>query len=423
MAAENRTIYVYADWIGLSEPTLLGTLAASHIRGKEIFSFEYNEEWLKAGKTLVLDPNLQLYTGPQYNQDDKPNFGLFLDSSPDRWGRVLMKRREAIIAKKEKRKANTLFETDFLLGVYDEHRMGGLRFKTDPEGEFLSADKTYASPPWTSLRDLEYASLQLENDADYEDDEALKWLNMLLAPGSSLGGARPKASIKDQEGNLWIAKFPSAKDEHNVGAWEMVAFEIASAANLKVSSSTIKNFSGQYHTFLNKRFDRTANGERIHFASAMTLLGYNDGADFHAGVSYLELVEFIIQNGSNVAEDLKELWKRIVLNICIKNTDDHLRNHGFLLTDAGWTLSPIYDVNPFPDGTGLTLNISEDDNSLDLDLAMSVIKYFRIKPAEAASIITDIKSNVSNWQKIAKKIGIPAAEQTLMASAFSTQAG
>jgi len=416
MAAPNKTIYVYADWLGMSTPMLFGTLAASHIRGKEVFSFEYNEEWLKSGETFVLDPSLQLYNGPQYNQDDKPNFGLFLDSSPDRWGRVLMKKREAILAKKEGRKATTLFESDFLLGVFDEHRMGGLRFKTNTDGEFLSTDKTYASPPWASLRDLEYASLQLENDEHYDDDEALKWLNLLLAPGSSLGGARPKASIKDQDGNLWIAKFPSAKDEHNVGAWELVAMEIASAVNLKVSSSILKKFTGKYDTFLSKRFDRNTKGDRIHFASAMTLLGYNDGADFQTGVSYLELAAFIAQNGSNVAEDLKELWKRIVLNICLKNTDDHLRNHGFLLTDSGWTLSPLYDINPFPTGTALTLNISEDDNSLDLDLAMEVIQYFRLKPAAASSIITDIRSSVSQWQTIAKKKGISTLEQTRKAS-------
>lgn len=418
MANQDKSIYVYADWIPLTEPTLLGILSAAHIRGKEIFSFDYDEACLKLGKSFLLDPDLQFFTGPQYTRDDKPNFGVFLDSSPDRWGRVLMKRREAILAKKENRKATTLFESDFLLGVYDQHRMGGLRFKTDPEGEFLNNNKKLASPPWSSLRDLEFASLQLEKDPDIKDDEALKWLNLLLAPGSSLGGARPKASIQNKDGSLWIAKFPSAGDEHNVGAWEMVAFEIASAAGLKVAPSIIKKFSGNYHTFINKRFDRDAGEKRIHFASAMTLLGQNDGVDFQSGISYLDLAEFITRYGCNVNEDLKELWKRIILNICIKNTDDHLRNHGFLLTEDGWTLSPVYDVNPFPTGTGLTLNISEDDNSLDLDLAISVIKFFRLKPSEATSIIYGIKDAVSQWQKIAKKIGIPSSEQALMSAAF-----
>lgn len=420
MAAKNKTIYVYADWTGLEGPSSMGVLSASFVRGIEIFAFEYNNEWLKTSNFQNLDPSLQLYGGPQYNSDDKPNFGLFLDSSPDRWGRVLMKRREAIIARKEGRKPDTLFESDFLLGVYDEHRMGGLRFKTDPEGPFLSAEKAFATPPWASLRELEHASLELEKDEDKEDDEALKWLNMLLAPGSSLGGARPKASIKDPKGNLWIAKFPSGNDERNIGAWEMVAFSIASDAGLRVSSAMIQRFSGRHHTFLNKRFDRNENGERIHFASAMTLLGYNDGADHHAGVSYLELAEFITQNGSNVNEELKELWKRIALNICIKNTDDHLRNHGFLLTDTGWVLSPVYDVNPFPDGTGLTLNISEDDNSLDLDLALSVAEYFRLKEKEATAIIEQIKSSVRNWRKIAQENGLSKQEQAMMEPAFIT---
>lgn len=413
----SKKICVYADWVGLKQTNLMGELTATYIRGKEVFSFEYTEDWVKSGQTQELDPNLQFYTGLQYNKDDKPNFGIFLDSSPDRWGRVLMKRREAIIARKENRNANVFYESDFLLGVYDEHRMGGLRFKTDPEGEFLSDEKSLASPPWTSLRELEHASLELEKE-DMEDDETLKWLNMLIVPGSSLGGARPKASIKDPEGGLWIAKFPSGKDEHDVGAWEMVALKIAEEAGIKVYPKMVRKFSGNYHTFLSKRFDRTDKGERIHFASAMTLLGYNDGADHHDGISYIELAEYIIQHGSNVNENLKELWKRIVLNVCIKNTDDHLRNHGFLLTDAGWELSPVYDVNPFPQGSGLTLNISEDDNTLDLDLALSVIPYFRLEEQEAKDIIDKIKASVSNWRKFADELKISRDEQSRMEDAF-----
>lgn len=417
MAANNKTIYVYASWQELKEPTLMGILTAEHARGKEIFSFEYTDEWLAQKELLTLDPNLYLFGGKQYNNDDKPNFGLFLDSSPDRWGRVLMKRREAITARGEKRKPQPLFESDYLLGVFDEHRMGGLRFKIDSDGDFLSAEKELASPPWTSLRELEYASLQLENEEDDDSDDALKWLNMLMAPGSSLGGARPKASIKDPEGNLWIAKFPSSNDAHDIGAWEMVAWQIASDAGVKVAPAMIRQFSGRHHTFLNQRFDRNKR-ERIHFASAMTLLGYNDGTDYKDGVSYIELAEYLMQNGSNTDEDLKELWRRIVLNICIKNTDDHLRNHGFLLKETGWTLSPIYDINPFPDGTGLTLNISEDDNSLDLDLALSVIRYFRLQQAEADAIIEQVKASVGNWRKIANGLGISRREQESMEPAF-----
>jgi serine/threonine-protein kinase HipA len=416
--ATNKKVYVYADWVALKEPTLMGILSAVVTRGKEVFSFEYTEDWIKSGQPQNIDPNLQFFTGPQYNKEDKPNFGTFLDSSPDRWGRVLMKRREAIIARKEERKPKTLLESDFLLGVYDEHRMGGLRFKTDPDGDFLSAEKELAAPPFASLRDLEYASLQLEEEKDVKDDQALKWLNMLMAPGASLGGARPKASVKDPKGHLWIAKFPSGNDDRNVGAWEQVAMQIARDAGIQVVDSEARVFSNKYHTFLSKRFDRTGKGERIHFASAMTLLGYNDGADFHAGVSYLELAEYLMQHGARVDQDMKELWTRIVLNVCIKNTDDHLRNHGFLLTDSGWVLSPIYDVNPFPEGVGLTLNISEDDNSLNLDLAMSVIEYFRVKEDEAKAIIARVQASVSNWKKIAEYLKIPRAEQGRMEAAF-----
>jgi serine/threonine-protein kinase HipA len=414
----NKKINVYADWMGLKEPTQMGVLSAVLTRGKEIFSFEYTENWIKSGQPQDIDPNLQFYPGQQYNQEDKPNFGVFLDSSPDRWGRVLMKRREAIMARKEERKPKVLLESDFLLGVYDEHRMGGLRFKTDTEGVFLSAEKALATPPWASLRDLEYASLQLEEDKDEADEEALKWLNMLMAPGASLGGARPKASIKDPQGRLWIAKFPSGNDDRDIGAWEHVAMSIARDAGLDVADFEARQFSNKHHTFLSKRFDRTEEGGRIHFASAMTLLGYNDGADYHDGISYLELAEFLMQHGARVDADLKELWTRIVLNICIKNTDDHLRNHGFLLVDKGWVLSPLYDVNPFAEGVGLTLNISEDDNSLNLDLAMSVIEYFRLKEKEAKAIIDRVKTSVNNWRKIADGLKISRAEQSRMEAAF-----
>lgn len=414
----NKNIYVYADWEAMKEPTLMGILSVVLTRGKEVFSFEYMEDWIKLGQPQNLDPNLQFYTGRQYIREDKPNFGVFLDSSPDRWGRVLMKRREAIMARKEERNPRTLLESDFLLGVYDPYRMGGLRFKTELNGDFLSADKELVAPPLLSLRDLEYASLQLESDKLIDDEETVKWLNMLMAPGSSLGGARPKANVLDPAGRLWVAKFPSGNDDRNMGAWEYVAMQIAQDAGIRVGTHDASKFSSKHHTFLSQRFDRTDKGERIHFASAMTLLGYNDGANFQTGVSYLELAEYIMQHGAQVDKDLKELWTRIVLNICLKNTDDHLRNHGFLLTDSGWILSPIYDLNPVPEGTGLTLNISEDDNSLSIELALSVIDYFRLKQNEAQTILKRVRESVSKWKNIAEAIKIPRAEQKQMEKAF-----
>jgi len=416
--SNNKDIYVYAHWAGMKEPVLMGVLKAEFIRGKEIFSFSYSENWLKSRYSQILDPELQLYSGSQYAKDEKQNFGVFLDSSPDRWGRVLMKRREAAVARSDKRPERTLRESDYLLGVFDGHRMGAIRFKEDPDGPFLNDNKTLASPPWTSIRELEQISLKLEDDNANEDPEYLKWLNILINPGSSLGGARPKASVVDNKNNLWIAKFPSKSDIKDIGGWEMVTNELAQNAGLNVAVSKIQKFSGKYYTFLTRRFDRTNTGERIHFASAMTMLGYVDGNNFQDGVSYLEIVDFLTKNGAKIESDLRELWQRIVFNIFVSNTDDHLRNHGFILTEKGWILSPAFDINPNEDGAGLSLNISLDDNSLDLDLTLEVADYFRLTREDALKVIEDIKKSVTNWRSVANKYQLPRSEQELMAKVF-----
>ena len=413
-----KNIYVYADWVEIDNPILMGNLFVDILRGKEIFSFEYSDEWLNSNHLYNLDPDLGFYSGKQYLRDDKPNFGLFLDSSPDRWGRVLMRRRESIVAKIEDRPVRTLFESDFLLGVYDLHRMGALRFKLEPNGDFLDNNENYSAPPWTSIRELEYASLELERNLQQDNPDLLKWINLLMAPGSSLGGARPKASVKDLSNALWIAKFPSNEDFIDTGAWEMVANELAQKSGINTSEVLVKKFNSKHHTFLTKRFDRTSNGCRFQFSSAMTLLGYNDGAHADDGVSYLELVEFIIQNGANVNEDLEELFKRIAFSVAISNTDDHLRNHGFILTKSGWTLSPAYDINPNQYGVGLKLNISENDNSLDFNLVLSVAPYFRLSDNRATELIEQIKKVVSGWRDIASKYKIPKSEQEMMRTAF-----
>lgn len=418
MGDSTKNIYVYADWIGLDHPYFMGTLTANQIWGKEIFSFQYDDEWLKSGKAKILDPDLSLFSGFQQLRDEKLNFGMFLDSSPDRWGRVLMKRREIALAKQEERKTRTLFESDFLLGVYDPLRMGGLRFKTDKDGDFLDNTKDYATPPWTSIRELESASLEYEKGLEQDNPELLKWLNILYAPGSSLGGARPKANIQDTYGSLWIAKFPSKNDDENIGIWEMVVNTLAQKAGINCAIGKIGKFNSRYHTYLTKRFDRDEEGKRIHFASAMTLLGYIDGTDADEGGSYLELAEFIIKHGSNVNEDLKELFRRIAFSVCISNTDDHLRNHGFLLNDKGWRLSPAYDINPNPDGTGLKLNISLEDNSLDLNLVLSISDFFRLEKEEAQMMIEQIKKVVSNWRQEAENYQISSSEQDRMENAF-----
>ena len=268
---------------------------------------------------------------------------------------------------------------------------------------------------------MEHASLELEKNTEQDNPDLLKWLNLLMAPGSSLGGARPKASVQHSDGSLWIAKFPSNNDDADVGAWEMVVNELAKKAGINTAESTIKKYNNKNHTYLTKRFDRTSDGKRIHFSSAMTLLGYSDGAGAEDGVSYLELAEFIIQHGANVKQDLAELFRRIVFSIAVSNTDDHLRNHGFLLTKQGWMLSPAYDINPNPYGTGLKLNISETDNSLDFDLALSVAPLFRITDTEAVEVIDNIKTVVSKWEEVAVKFQLSKFEREMMSGAFRSK--
>ncbi len=413
-----KTIFVYENWTEL-EPNLMGKLYVSYIRGKEQFSFEYETEWLTSmTANYLLDPDLALYNGRHYVPMDKTLFGLFADSCPDRWGRLLMRRREIELARKEERKPKKLGESDYLLGVYDKARIGALRFKTEKEGIFLSDDQELSTPPWTTLRTLEAASWGFEND---ENGLETKWLKQLLVPGSSLGGARPKATVKDERGNLWIAKFPSKHDEYNSGAWEMVVHDLAKMCGLDVPEAKLETFSKNGSTFLVKRFDR--DGERrIHFASAMTLLGKTDGASGDDGSSYLDLVSFIKANGAEPKRDLKELWKRIVFNMAVSNTDDHLRNHGFILSKNGWRLSPLYDVNPIPYGDTLSLNVNMNDNSISIELAISVARYFGIREYEALEIKENIVKTVcGNWKLLAEKYGLTRSACEYMSPAFDME--
>lgn len=412
---EAKEIFVFADWQGMKAPMLMGTLAGDLIRGKEVFSFQYDAQWLRANRALVLDPDLGLYEGSQFLRDGKLSFGVFADSSPDRWGRVLMKRREALQARAEKRPERTLMESDFLLGVFDEYRMGALRFKTSIDGAFQNNDMRHSAPPWTSLAELAQASVHLERDVE---KVSARWIELLLAPGSSLGGARPKASVLDKHKNLWIAKFPSRSDHEDKGLWELLTYKLALNCGVSMSESKVQAFANQKHTFLTKRFDRTTEGCRIHFASAMTLLGFCDGVGTE-DANYLQLAEFIASQGASPDQDLEQLWRRIVFSICVKNTDDHLRNHGFLLTSQGWRLSPAYDLNPNPQGTGLTLNITETDNALDPELAMDVAPYFRINKERAHKIVVEVQREVTKWKALAKTLKIPPQEQDQMKRAFS----
>ena len=415
MVSNQKTIYVYDDFSEES-PILMGTLYVNIIKGGESYSFEYDKDWLKkTSLKLTLDPELMPYSGRQY-PSGKNIFGLFADASPDRWGRVLMNKRERILAEKDGRKPSKLYDSDYLLGVYDETRMGGIRLKTNPDGPFLSDDKETAAPPWATLRTLEEASRNFEND---ESSLTEKWLNQLIKPGSSLGGARPKATVVDTKDQLWIAKFPSRNDENDTGAWEMVVHDLAGLCGLNIPEAKLEKFSNLGSTYLIKRFDRVLN-KRVHFASAMTLLGKTDGASAADGTSYLDMAAFIKSYGAQPKQDLLELWKRIVFNMAVTNTDDHLRNHAFILTEQGWILSPLYDVNPVPYGDELSLNVDEKDNSISIELAISTAVRFGISEIDAKDYAKDILAIVrGNWEKTAAGYGINRRQIEEMRPAFS----
>lgn len=417
MAQGKFDIYVYADWIGLNGPVQIGVLSAHFAKAKKAFSFEYNKEWLGKDLYQLLDPDIAFYLGPQYPAD-KENFGIFLDSMPDTWGKTLMKRREAQDARVREEKARTLYEIDYLLGVYDESRMGALRFKTDPNGPFLDNDDQNPTPPWSSLGDLQEAVNQLESDT--QNDAIRLWIAVLIAPGSSLGGARPKANILDKDKDLWIAKFPSKTDMVDKAAWEFLTYKLATSCGIEMAESKIEMIAGQYHTFLTKRFDRE-NGGRIHFASAMTMTGNTEESLKTISPSYLDIVDVIENYGTNVEENLHQLWRRIIFNIAVSNTDDHLRNHGFILNEKGWELSPAYDLNPSIEKDGLALNIDMDDNALDFKLAKSVGEFFRLSENEMNAIIEEVINVVKDWKAVAKQIGISNKEQLLMKPAFKTE--
>lgn len=405
---------MFAHWLGMKDPKLIGILSAHQGKGRKSFSFEYDTAWLKSKEQFLLDPDIAWYNGQQFPVG-KENFGIFMDSMPDTWGRTLMKRRESQLAIEENRKPHTLYDIDFLLGVYDESRMGALRFKTKIDGPFLDQNQDFPTPPWSSIRELQHSVEMIES---YDDSiEIKKWLAILMAPGSSLGGARPKANILDDNQHPWIAKFPSKNDTIDKALWEYLAYKMATKCKIEMAESKIEKIAGPYHTFLTKRFDRLSL-ERIHFASAMTLTGNNEVTIKDNPPSYLELAEFIQYNGANCEKDLHQLWRRIVFNIAISNTDDHMRNHGFLLKEKGWYLSPAYDINPSIDKDGLALNIDSDSNALDYDLAMSVGEYFQLNEHQMRTILDEVLSIVSQWKSFTKELGISRKEAEMMEAAF-----
>lgn len=398
-----RVIFVYAGWC---EPAaFIGRLFVSQVRARESVAFEYDRSW---SSDVMLDPELPLVAGRQFPYRGKNIWGMFADSCPDRWGRSLIRRREMLDAAREGRRARALTETDYLTRVLDEARSGGLRFALEESGEFVSVDSSV--PPFASLRELEDAASNYE---EMGDDEAK--LRILLAPGSSLGGARPKASIRNVDGSLWIAKFPSRDDENDTGAWEMTARDLASLCGLDVPEARLVSFSRRGSTYMAKRFDRVGE-KRIHFASAMTMLGRIDGEE----ASYLDIASFIRSHGAEPARDLAELWRRVVFSMAISNTDDHLRNHGFLLTPNGWRLSPMYDVNPVSYGSDLSTCVDENDTAIDVELAVSTAEYYGIKITDARRMASEILEIVGkNWENVAARNGLNRKKIERMRGAFA----
>ena len=410
----SKTVFVFLSLTG-ETPSLMGRLYAESPRGRETCAFEFDPGWLRDnGGRGFLDPDLRMAPGRQYAPANKEMFGLFSDSCPDRWGRQLMRRWEAISADRENRAPRQLTETDYLLGVCDEARMGALRFALRPEGPFLSAGSD-AVPPWAALREMEDASLAFERDGETPNVLRVK---KLLAPGAALGGARPKATVKDARGDLWIAKFPSVRDEHDAGAWEQAVHELAKACGLSVPESRLERFSNSGSTYVAKRFDRDGPGRRP-FSSAMALLGQTDGADAEGGVGYPDIADLIAAWGARPEEDLTELWKRIVFGMAVSNTDDHLRNHGFLWTPEGWRLSPMYDVNPVPHGKALSLNVSPDGARIDPDLAIEAAPLYGMEKRQARDTAREMLRTVKSlWRPVSERCGIGRAEQRKMEPAF-----
>ncbi len=383
-----------------------------HQRGsRQSASFEYDSEWLSHPEKFALDPALQLTEGSFHTKPDQILFGAVGDSAPDRWGRVLMRRAESARSQSTKEMVRTLSETDYLLGVNDEARQGALRFSLEAEGPYLTPKGKESIPPLVDLPRLLSAT-----ERYLDDDETMEDLKILLAPGSSLGGARPKASVRDKDGSLAIAKFPKKDDEFNVVIWEAVALTLAEKARIKTAGWRLEKIMDKPVLVL-QRFDRSGVC-RIPFLSAMSMLGAKDN-DPH---SYLEIAYAIAQHGAHPNNDLEELWRRIVFTVLISNTDDHLRNHGFLYErHKGWVLSPAYDLNPTPIGVKarmLSTSIDFDDPAASIDLAFSVVEDFRIKKSRALEIVGEVALAVSQWRVVARRCGLSKQEVDRMASAF-----
>ena len=408
---------VFADFDWLDKPELVGELCYEKLRGSESYAFRFDDNWLKFHAGIKLSEDINNYPGLQYTQPGNDIFGCFSDALPDRWGRTLLKRREQIQASEEKRAVRNLSSFDYLMGIDDFSRMGGFRLKRELDGDFINVSPSLKIPPQTELRQLVLASQEVEKSEENDVLPEKKWIAQLIQPGTSLGGARPKAGVLDDSGNLCIAKFPSRKDDYDTGLWEHFSHLLARKAGIYAAQTKVLGGLGKYHTLLSKRFDRTDEGKRIHFASSMSLIGLRDGDNAQGGYGYLNIVDFILQSCCDVEKNLQELYRRVAFNICIGNSDDHFRNHGFLLTPRGWTLSPAYDMNP-------TLNeyqsllINESSNKADIRTLQESCESYMIKKEVAENIIRQVQAAVAGWENLAVLLQIPAREVTMFKDRF-----
>ena len=412
-----KTLYVYADFDWLNTPMLVGELGYESLRGSDNYAFKFDNDWLRQYGNLYLSADINNYPGLQYTQPGRDIFGCFSDALPDRWGRLLLNRREQILATEEQRSIRKLSSFDYLIGIDDFSRMGAFRFKTDPDGKFINCDSHLRIPPLTDLRSLVVASMEIEKSEELNRLPEKKWIQQLVHPGSSLGGARPKAGVRDTDGCLYVAKFPSRNDDYDVSLWEHLSHLLAKKAGVIAAETSVIPTGDKYHALLSKRFDRTADGQRIHFSSAMTLLGLTDGSDAQTGNGYLDIVDFILQNCCQVEDNLRQLYRRVAFNIAIGNSDDHFRNHGFLLTPRGWTLSPAYDMNPTTNEYQ-SLLITSSTNKADLKILLEASQEYMIGKEDAAKIIQDVTNAVKGWRRVAASLGIAKQEMALFEQVF-----
>ena len=387
----------------------MGELSYESLRGEDSYGFSFDEEWLRRAGELFLSAYLNNYPGVQYTAAGCDIFGCFSDALPDRWGRTLLNRREQLLAQEEGRPLRRLSSFDYLLGIDDYSRMGGFRFKERADADFINSTPTLRVPPLANIRDLEFAARQIEQSEQQNELPDKKWIAQLIQPGSSLGGARPKASVIDTDGLLCVAKFPSRQDDNDAELWEHLSHMLAKRAGISVAETRVLQTSDRRHTLISQRFDRTKSGKRIHFASAMTLLGLHDGDNATNGHGYLDIVDFIIRYGADVDNNLRELYRRVAFNICIGNSDDHFRNHGFLFTPKGWTLSPAYDLNPTL-SRHQSLLITATSNEADLSLLGDASEEYMLSRSVADSIILEVCDALKDWQTLASQLGVPKRE-------------